>query len=331
MDYLSKEKSTALKGIFAIFVLIHHLYQYSGLFRQTSLGTLLQAMGTFSVAVFFFLSGYGLMASYKRDGRKYINEFVYKRILSFYCILLFVAVLYFILSLCLGESFGWRIIWKTFTGEIIVNGWYLQAQLVFYILFWLVFLALKKQSNAQKLIIMLIVQVAYMILVYPFLGATWVQSALVFVLGMIWCEYKEKIVRLFNTAKKWIITSGIVFSLFCIFFLIDFYISMTVISLFARIISIICFVIFVNLLIVKIPITNIVTKFLGEISLEIYVFQGVFLLLFRSDLIFIQNPYLYVVVVIAGTMGFALLMHPVIKRIFKIFKDKKHRVKKEKL
>ena len=54
-DYLSKSNTNALKGSFAIFVLCHHLYQYSGLITNTILVTIFQAMGYLSVGMFFFL------------------------------------------------------------------------------------------------------------------------------------------------------------------------------------------------------------------------------------------------------------------------------------
>lgn len=67
-DYLSKENTKALKGIFAVFVLWHHLYQYSALITGTVIGIVFQAMGYLSVGMFFFLSGYGLTTSYRNRG-----------------------------------------------------------------------------------------------------------------------------------------------------------------------------------------------------------------------------------------------------------------------
>ena len=60
---LTKENTLALKGIFAIIVLVHHIYQYS-LLVDGHVGWMLQASGWLSVSIFFFLSGYGLTKSY---------------------------------------------------------------------------------------------------------------------------------------------------------------------------------------------------------------------------------------------------------------------------
>lgn len=64
---LSKDKCNCLKGIFAIIVLIHHLKQHSGVFSDYAVPSIiLQAMGYLSVAVFFFISGYGLAFSWQK-------------------------------------------------------------------------------------------------------------------------------------------------------------------------------------------------------------------------------------------------------------------------
>jgi peptidoglycan/LPS O-acetylase OafA/YrhL len=56
---ISSASSNCLKGIFAICVLIHHLYQGSGLLHDTVIGGVLQAFGYLSVACFFFISDKG--------------------------------------------------------------------------------------------------------------------------------------------------------------------------------------------------------------------------------------------------------------------------------
>ena len=90
-NYLSKQNSDCLKGIFAFFVITHHLYQSSNLINGGALAVILQALGYLSVAVFFFLSGYGLMYSFIIKGDGYISNFIKKRILPFWCIELLLA------------------------------------------------------------------------------------------------------------------------------------------------------------------------------------------------------------------------------------------------
>lgn len=80
--FLTRECTTCLKGLFSCFVLWHHISQKSMCFYATNLGTVFQMMGYLSVAVFFFISGYGLMKS--AGGYSYIKKFPRNRILTFY-------------------------------------------------------------------------------------------------------------------------------------------------------------------------------------------------------------------------------------------------------
>ena len=82
--YLSLETTNCLKGIFAIIVVIHHLYQRTDIINNSVLGVLFQSLGCLSVSIFFFLSGYGIAASIQRKGNSYLASFASKRILPLY-------------------------------------------------------------------------------------------------------------------------------------------------------------------------------------------------------------------------------------------------------
>ncbi len=65
-DYLSLDTGKALRGFFALVVVFHHLAQ------QTETGLLFHRFthaGYLCVAVFFFLSGYGLQRSHMNSPR----------------------------------------------------------------------------------------------------------------------------------------------------------------------------------------------------------------------------------------------------------------------
>ena len=71
----TKENSDCIKGVFAVFVILHHVYQESGVLHFGPVGIVLQALGYLSVATFFFISGYGLAASYIAKGDFYLKDF----------------------------------------------------------------------------------------------------------------------------------------------------------------------------------------------------------------------------------------------------------------
>ena len=66
----------------------------------------------------------------------------------------------------------------------------------------------------------------------------------------------------------------------------------------------------VVLMLKKLRIGNVLLRFLGGISLEFYVLQGLMLLLFRSGLIRIADDLSYAAAVIASTTALAALIHP---------------------
>ena len=106
--YLSKEISVCLKGLFAITVLLHHLYQHAheqiGILSNIIVSGILQFSGAWSVSMFFFFSGYGLMSSYKMKGRIYVLELPKKRILPFYLICIFLIAVYSAVKILTGVN-----------------------------------------------------------------------------------------------------------------------------------------------------------------------------------------------------------------------------------
>ena len=61
---------------------------------------------------------------------------------------------------------------------------------------------------------------------------------------------------------------------------------------------------------------NKVTSFFGKISFEIYIVQFMFILLFRSGLVYIDEAIVYVAVVFVTTMLGAIAVEPIVSTIF---------------
>ena len=72
-----KNKTVFLKAILPIIILLHHL-------KGTTEWVYLKPFGVMGIAVvslFFFISGYGLFASFQVKGKSYLTFFLKKRIL----------------------------------------------------------------------------------------------------------------------------------------------------------------------------------------------------------------------------------------------------------
>ena len=318
-DYLSKTNSECLKGIFAVCVLLHHLYQHSGVTMHPLAGAGLQYLGYFSVGVFFFLSGFGLMQSYKRKGKVYIDTFPRKRLLPFYMMILVLIVIYSVYTVAVGEPLRFVEVVQSFLigGTVISKGWYLQVQLLCYVLFYFAFRFCNKRSTG--LIVSSVLTATY-ILVMIFLDSStsWYVSTPLFVIGMWYSVYKDKINAWVFVKRRWLLTflaSGAVF--FAVMLGQKLFETKYLRAMFLTLVEC-AFVFCLVLVLPKIRIEYQLTEMLGAISLEVYVMQGLCLSLFHSRVVTIQNVYLYAVTVTACTFLLAILIHPIIRKIFSL-------------
>ena len=96
-EYLSLEYTKYLKGILALVVVFCHI-QYDRI--NLPIFKVFNYVGNFAVALFFFLSGYGLMSQYVKKGNKYLQGFFRKRILKLIIIYLVFIMFLVILTGC---------------------------------------------------------------------------------------------------------------------------------------------------------------------------------------------------------------------------------------
>lgn len=319
ISFLSKERTLALRGLLALMVLICHLHGRVKLFSNSILGTLFTAFGYLAVSVFFFLSGYGLTENYEKDNLA-INKFHKTKIFPFFLICC-IAILIYTLRDLLSGSFDLVVfIQSFFIGKTIVdNGWYLQTQLLLYILFYVVFRFIAK----RKLLNISLFVLLYIIACYCFqLSSTWYESVVCFVLGVFVSQYKCKFVNILNKKRMIFLSCVCVF----ILFIITLYFGNKAvfgypIRIIVKMISAVSFTLLVVMIISTIKINNVITTFLGKISLEIYILQGLFLNIYKNVII-ISNDWIYIVVTMVSVVVVSFVAHPVFAKINRIGKVK---------
>lgn len=99
------QESCALKGILALGVVLSHLQIYC--FKPHDYPIVNQFAILAQVGVFFFISGYGLVAGYTRKGDEYLHGFLRHRVTKIITPLLIATVAYLIeKNLLLVESGG---------------------------------------------------------------------------------------------------------------------------------------------------------------------------------------------------------------------------------
>ena len=313
--YMSKEYTNCLRGIFAILVVVHHLYQYSGLFRGTYFGVILQLLGVLSVAMFFFFSGYGLMLSDSKTD--YIKHFFSKRFLPLYCFYVFLIILYSIWTLLLEKSVSPMLVLQSFLfgRTIVTNGWYLQTTFVAYLLYLLIF-KYCKIPKIKTLFFGVGICIYCVICILFGLGITWYQTIPCMVLGMVYCLKKICIDKLL---KKY---AWLVFILFGIAFAVSFLLSaisgIKVIFHVLYSLFFVCAMVALSYILCNTSlIENNFTKLCGKYSLFIYVSHGLFLRLIKLE--YIKNTYVYIFVVLVGTIFSSVILKIVYTKIVLLF------------
>ena len=303
MSYLSKICFDCLKGYFALCVLFHHLYQFTGIFVNTKIEMIFKYLGYYSVAMFIFISGFGLYESLSLKGDEYLKKFPFKRILSFYFIYCILAAIYFVYDLCLGivHSFKELLYTLTYGGTVISFGWYLQLNLLMYIVFYLIF----KFVKISKLRSLFIALLAIGFYVFNYLSGTpeyLYTPVIFFVFGILFARNKEFIDKALSKFHVlFFIVSFLIFAAGLISIRRYLYLIPNVAVPMVYTVSGLFFIIFIITIArfsmnhAKGIIVNPVSKFYGIISLEIYAFQGIVL---RTLAMFNINKYIFILLAI---------------------------------
>ncbi len=228
-DYLSKDVTMSLRGLAAIGVILHHISQEE-VFQSSGEINMFVNVGYQYVALFFFLSGYGLLKSIdtKPD---YLNGFLKKRlpviIVPFYVSIIF----YGIYNIIAGNRLAPLQWFTNILGITMMNeyAWYPIILAILYIAFYLIFRG--NSPRTRKFLYMFLVIIALGIIfcinghflwwagkpnwwlnpsspesrkwymqqkVFWLSGEWWVNSPIAFLLGMIYRQYEDRLTAFFQ-------------------------------------------------------------------------------------------------------------------------------------
>lgn len=142
-DYLSKDSTDAVRGIFILLIFASHFALYVDpftafldvLYRKVRV-----ALGQAVVTCFLFYSGYGVALSVKRKGDGYTRAMPRKRILPTLLISDCAVILYLILQLWRGNTYSLKHLALACIGWVGVGNscWYIFAILGLYLITWIV-------------------------------------------------------------------------------------------------------------------------------------------------------------------------------------------------
>ena len=304
-DYLCPRQTGQLKGFFAILIIVHHLASRT---RDGYFFSYFGNTGYLAVGFFFFISGYGLMLQYKEKEEGYIETFLSNRLRKVVLPFAVAMVVYYIANRILDADFSLNGALQSFAAgkPYVLFSWYVMAIILFYLIFY-ASARICKENYPRMVLVISAGLLIYSVLCYQ-LGFErhWYKTCTSFLLGTVWGIYDEPISKWLE--KKWIPTLCV--SLFG--FLFFFYRAVQTETgslgyfLFLHYLSSAFFCITVAVAGKKVRLNSRILTYLGDISYEIYLSQGLAMLLLRNDFRYQQSDYLFTVGVLLGTFLIAV-------------------------
>lgn len=317
-NYLNQDNTIYLRGICAIFVVLHHISQY---ISTGNFFNYLIFMGRYAVGVFFFLSGYALLTQFNKS-KDYLKKFFSKRILNLVIPYLIFALIYFIFyKVRVDSNYSLITIMQHFPKNDVVvsNGWFMVSIIVAYLLFYLSFRLIKNKDIALMMTIILFSIYNYFLFKDGY-GFHWYASALTFPLGLVWSRFKTQIDIVLYRYSKFIVLIGLI-HLFVwhnhAIWIDKLGITRDIIKVGIMNITVCSFVMFVMFLLVKLNIKNPIFKWIGNYSLELYLIHGLFIQLFKPKYSSHLTDFIFGIKVISFSIVCAVILSYLVKFITK--------------
>lgn len=282
-EAMTVENTIPLRGIFALVILLNHISTYTKdtggmIFNYFSL------TGALSVSVFFTLSGFGLMTSYMKKGDEYLKHFPLKRF-SALLIPYFIATViyhytYKVLNIPVSDTLFEAFVSIFKCKPIVTYSWYVIAITLFYAFFYISTVIFRKKYC--MVLCGIFAFLCIYTITFGFLGFTsgWYVSCFAFAAGIALALYIDKLEMLLK--KNYILILCIVIVLFILFSFVYSLLTNKYFKLIPSMIKCVVFAVLIVLASCKLRFENPVLNFLGQISYEFYIYQGLAFVLLIS-------------------------------------------------
>ncbi len=329
-DYMSKDNTNIIKGVFVVFVFFSHCSQYlklGGIYDDPYLAVR-SFLGQMIVAMFLFYSGYGIMESIKAKSFDYVKKIPVRRILKTLINFDIIVLLYYIIDLIFKINYTWSDLLWSFVGWKSVgnSSWYILAILILYALSFLAFLPIKF-SNKKYMHILCASIMTILTVVAAFLlfnadkESYYYNTLLIYPLGMWFSILKIYI-------DKFVMKNHIIYFVVLMIGLAAFiythehalgqpYIENGLhytLSLPYTLWSF-AFTLFIVLLTMKLRIKSFIYKWLGEHIFTVYMLQRVPMIIFQQ-IGLDKYKYLFVILSLIASVALAIVFDAFFKKLW---------------
>lgn len=299
-DYLSKENTQSIKGVFIIIVFMSHVRgyaEYSAISDQFVI-SILDYLGQFMVAMFLFCSGYGVFESFKRKGDQYINSFPKNRIRNTYFDFVIALILWLIFDLVTQTKYSLRTIVLSFTGwdNIGNSSWYMFVIFTLYIITFVCFKFFKSKPIIA-ITAVVIFSLIYIYIIRQVRPSHWSNTCLCYSFGLLWSYFGEYINRFLKHIKTYRY-----YILLCPLFVVyNFLFDLRYSRLMAFNIASITFCLLIIVVMMKISFKSKILLWCGNNLFWIYILQRIPMAFFYQIGINEYNRYLYLFLCVTFT------------------------------
>lgn len=310
--YLSPDTTKKEKGIAALLILLHHLSQrvkVSGPF------VILGYIGFILVAVFFFISGYGLSygVQYKHD---YLKGFFKKRLLPVLVPYWIVNTVDIVFYLTKGTVFTPMQYVLSFIGiDTITGTWFVTTILIMYLMFWIAF------KSKRSYTVLGLCLIGYCIICFHFnLHSSYTASIATFALGVFWNKIDRRMITWFR--ERYYLKLLIILGTFGLMFFgrlvlsakgFDNEIVQLILRNFISVLSVFVLIAVTQ----KVQFTGKTFEWLGNISYELYIVHYVLLSMLSG-----LNSNVYMVAVLGASMLLSTILSKFDKAVFSMISNR---------
>lgn len=304
-DYLSKDNTNSIKGVFILLIVVTHALPY---IEDTSYGFdavgdgvliwLVRHLGQLVVVMFLFYSGYGISESFKSKGQDYLRSFPRKRLLTTLLNFDVAIISFLLLALFLGTQITTnQVLWSFLGWESIGNSnWYIFVILLCYSFSYV---SLRLPTEAVWIKVLLLFTLCFMAILWLSheKGDWWYNTIMSYPMGSLYSSYKEPIESFMK--KYYWISCVLLLLLFVILFRCptdNFSLSFNALS--------ITFAMLVVLLTMKVTINNPPLKWIGEHLFPIYIYMRIPMIILKhyQPALIATQPVLFIIISLVITL-----------------------------
>lgn len=287
-DFLNTKNANQLRGIFALLIIIFHIAKDDDLIFP-----IFDYFAITVVAAFFFISGFGLMKGYINKPNYHVG-YLQKRFVKVLLPYIIMTLVYWAYRTFIGEHYSLYDVWRMAIsyGPIVMYSWFLISLFVQYFYFYvLIFICRNKKNILLSIVLFLILVDLFLAVFYNYGNASYFNY--MFGLGIIYANYETQINQFIN--KNIIVLAIVAISL--IFLTQYFRSSIPITNEIFLFIKKVLFVFGCLVFMSFFKFENEILNVCGNLSMEIYMTQGISKMIIRRFLGFtiqIQDFFIFV-------------------------------------